>query len=116
MAQQSGAFRSRRILIPAVISDCAKLVQDFIENYHEKSEEDFLFPRFRKANQLDLVTTLLEQHQVGRDVTLNVLKSASQISSDAGAKRDCIKAMEAFITMYRPHAAREDHRVISETP
>jgi hypothetical protein len=36
---------------PAVISDSAKLVQDFIENYHEKSEEDFLFPRFRKAHQ-----------------------------------------------------------------
>jgi len=35
---------------PAVISDSAKLVQDFIENYHEKSEEDFLFPRFRKAH------------------------------------------------------------------
>jgi hemerythrin-like domain-containing protein len=94
---------------PAVISDCAKLVQDFIENYHEKSEEDFLFPRFRKANQLvDLVTTLLEQHQAGRTVTLNILKSASQIRTDAATKRDCIKAMQAFVTMYRPHAARED--------
>src|SRR5690242_18293821 len=29
---------------PAVISDSAGLVQDFIENYHERSEEDFLFP------------------------------------------------------------------------
>jgi hypothetical protein len=26
---------------PAVISDSAKLVQDFIQNYHEKSEEDY---------------------------------------------------------------------------
>jgi hemerythrin-like domain-containing protein len=94
---------------PAVISDCAKLVQDFIENYHEKSEEDFLFPRFRKANQLtDLVATLLEQHQAGRNVTLNILKSAAQVRSEAGAKHDCINAMHAFITMYRPHAARED--------
>jgi hemerythrin-like domain-containing protein len=93
----------------AVISDCAKLVQDFIENYHEKSEEDFLFPRFRKAHQLeDLVTTLLQQHQAGRIVTLNILKTAAQVRSQAVAKRDCIKAMQAFITMYRPHAARED--------
>src|SRR5262249_42867823 len=60
----------------AVISDCSKLVQDFIENYHEKSEEEFLFPRFRKANQLvDLVTTLLEQHQAGRNITFKILKS-----------------------------------------
>jgi hemerythrin-like domain-containing protein len=92
-----------------VITDCAKLVQDFIENYHEKSEEDFLFPRFRKAHQLeDLVTTLLEQHHAGRNVTLVILKSASQVRSDAVAKRNCTNAMQAFVTMYRPHAARED--------
>src|SRR5215831_2712729 len=85
---------------PAVISDSAKLVQDFIENYHEKSEEDFLFPRFRNAHQLvDLVTTLLEQHQAGRKVTRNILKSAAQVRSEAAAKRNCISAMQAFITM-----------------
>jgi hemerythrin-like domain-containing protein len=94
---------------PAVITDCAKLVQDFIENYHEKSEEDFLFPRFRKANQLtDLVTTLLAQHQAGRIVTLTIVKSAPQVRGEAAAKRDCVNAMQAFVTMYRPHAARED--------
>ena len=94
---------------PAVISDSAKLVQDFIENYHEKSEEDFLFPRFRKAHQLvDLIATLLDQHQAGRKVTRNIIESAAQVRSDATAKRNCINAMEAFVTMYRPHAARED--------
>jgi hemerythrin-like domain-containing protein len=94
---------------PTAISDSAKLVQDFIENYHEKSEEDFLFPRFRKAHQLvELVNTLLAQHRAGRKVTQNLLKSAAQIHRDAAAKRDCIGAMQAFVTMYRPHAARED--------
>jgi hemerythrin-like domain-containing protein len=94
---------------PAVISDSAKLVQDFIEDYHEKSEEDFLFPRFRKAHQLvDLVATLLEQHEAGRKVTRNILASAAQVRREAAAKRNCISAMQAFVTMYRPHAARED--------
>jgi hemerythrin-like domain-containing protein len=94
---------------PTAISDSGKLVQDFIENYHEKSEEDFLFPRFRKAHQLvDLVTTLLEQHQAGRTVTRNILASVAQVRSDAAAKRNCISAMQAFVTMYRPHAAHED--------
>ena len=93
----------------AVISDSAKLVQDFIENYHEKSEEDFLFPRFRDAHRLvDLVATLLEQHQAGRKVTRDILKSVAQVRSDAAARRNCISAMQAFVTMYRPHAARED--------
>ena len=93
----------------AVISASAKLVQDFIENYHEKSEEDFLFPRFRDAHRLvDLVATLLEQHQAGRKVTRDILKSVAQVRSDAAARRNCISAMQAFVTMYRPHAARED--------
>jgi hemerythrin-like domain-containing protein len=84
-------------------------VQDFIENYHERSEEDFLFPRFRKAHQLvDLVTTLLAQHQAGRKVTRDILTSAARVRSEVAAKRDCISAMRAFVTMYRPHAARED--------
>jgi hemerythrin-like domain-containing protein len=94
---------------PAAISGSAKLVEDFIEDYHEKSEEDFLFPRFRSANQLvDLVTTLLEQHQAGRIATRTIITSAAQVRSEAAAKRNCISAMQAFVTMYRPHAARED--------
>jgi len=94
---------------PAVISGSAKLVQDFIESYHEKSEEDFLFPRFRKAHQLvDLVTTLLAQHEAGRKVTRDILKAGAQIRNEAAAKQNCISAMQAFVTMYRPHAARED--------
>src|SRR5215475_4739977 len=32
-----------------VISKCASLIQKFIEDYHEKLEEDHLFPRFEKA-------------------------------------------------------------------
>jgi hemerythrin-like domain-containing protein len=75
---------------PTVIVDSAKLVQDFIENYHENSEEDFLFPRFRNAHQLvDLVTTLLEQHQAGRTITSNILDSGTRIGSEAAAKRTC---------------------------
>jgi hemerythrin-like domain-containing protein len=92
-----------------VISDSAEVVQDFIENYHEKSEEDFVFPRFRKANQMvDLVGTLLQQHHAGRRVTANILKSAPRSRTDEDARRQCVAAMHAFVAMYRPHAARED--------
>jgi hemerythrin-like domain-containing protein len=94
---------------PKVISDSAKVVQDFIENYHEKSEEDFVFPRFRKANQMtDLVDTLLQQHQAGRRVTVNIVKFAPDSRAAGEARNQCTAAMQAFIVMYRPHAARED--------
>ena len=92
-----------------MIADSAKVIQDFIENYHEKSEEDFIFPRFRKAGQLtDLVETLLQQHQAGRRVTQTIIQHTPDSRSDGDARRKTIAAMQAFIAMYRPHAARED--------
>ena len=102
-------FSNNEEFDPKVIADSAKVVQDFIENYHEKSEEDFLFPRFRKAGKLvDLVDTLLMQHRVGRRVTEAVLQYAPQSRKEGDARRRTVTAMQAFITMYRPHAARED--------
>jgi hypothetical protein len=45
------------------LADAAGIIRHFIEDYHEKLEEDFLFPRFEKAgNQVDLTRVLREQH------------------------------------------------------
>ena len=93
---------------PAVISESANVVKDFIEDYHERSEETYLFPRFRKAGQLvDLVQTLQTQHGAGRVVTGHILSLADK-SRDADGRRQLVAAMQSFIVMYRPHAARED--------
>ncbi len=80
----------------------AKLVQSFIENYHEKLEETYLFPRLEKANVLvDLVGTLKEQHQRGREIT-------SYLLANDGDRKKITTYLKEFTTMYRPHAARED--------
>ena len=53
-------LNAREDLPPEALADSAKIIRSFIEDYHEKLEEDFLFPRFRKANTLvDLVEVLL---------------------------------------------------------
>jgi len=55
---------------PEAVTDGATIIRKFIEEYHEKLEEDHLFPRFRKAGKLvELVTVLNAQHQAGRRVT-----------------------------------------------
>jgi hypothetical protein len=62
---------------PVVIVSAAEIVRDFIENYHEKSEEEAVFPRFKKAGKMvSLVDTLLTQHQAGRHVTEAILQTA----------------------------------------
>src|SRR5258706_15898313 len=59
----------REVPLDALASG-AVIVRRVIENYHEKLEEDFLFPRYEKAGKLaDLTATLRRQHVVGRTLT-----------------------------------------------
>lgn len=91
---------------PKVITDSAGLIRSFIENYHEKLEEQHLFPHFEKANKLvDLVAVLRKQHAAGRGVTALILKDASAIKT---RRAQLILSLESFTRMYRPHEARED--------
>lgn len=102
-------FATKDDFDPAFISDSARIVREFIEDYHEKSEEEDVFPRFKKAGKMvDLVDTLLEQHQAGRRVTDVVLQQAPSSRKSDDARRETVTAIQSFITMYRPHAARED--------
>jgi len=103
-------LRSKQDLPPEPLANSAKIIRSFIEDYHEKLEEDFLFPRFRKAGKLvELVDVLQQQHQAGRkltDITLR-LATASALKSDDDRKA-LAESLRAFIRMYSPHEARED--------
>jgi hemerythrin-like domain-containing protein len=95
---------------PAVLSDAAGIIRHFVEDYHEKLEEDYLFPRFRKAGKhVDLVDTLLQQHQAGRRLTAEIQQLAvAGTAKDDSKRRQLSDALHSFIRMYRPHEARED--------
>src|SRR5437667_2014322 len=100
----------REDLPPESLADSATIIREFVEDYHEKLEEDFLFPRFKKANKLvDLVDVLLQQHQAGRrltDITMHL--ATSQALKNADDRRKLADSMRQFIRMYNPHEARED--------
>lgn len=95
---------------PAVFNHTARLVKKFVEEYHEKNEENFIFPVFVKAGKLtDLVETLKTQHKAGRTVTAEIIRlSEPDQFRDKANQQRIIKAVQAFIRMYRPHEARED--------
>jgi hemerythrin-like domain-containing protein len=100
---------SRRIeqseaLDTGVVTSTASIVRRFVEDYHERNEEQFVFTRLQAAKrEVSLVTTLLRQHQRGREVTDQIVRLAN-----AGASPQLAQVMRAFSRMYRPHAARED--------
>jgi hemerythrin-like domain-containing protein len=92
------------------IAAAAHLVRTFVEDYHEALEEQHLFPRFQRSNlHADLVDTLYIQHRAGR----------TQIDAllDASTSSDRVRtAINAFVRMYRPHAAREDTVLFVDLP
>lgn len=94
-----------------VLTNSAEIIRDFIENYHERQEEDFVFPRFERKNKFpDLIKILRAQHLAGRTLTDQILLYGklveSAISQDQREKM--INLLDAFNRMYRPHKARED--------
>ena len=110
-------------IAPDVLASSAKLIRGFVEDYHEKLEQDYLFPRFRKAGKLvDLVNTLETQHKKGRiltDITLQYSNAAAL--KDAGMRGKLRDSLHQFIRMYEPHEAREDtilfpefHKLVSK--
>jgi hemerythrin-like domain-containing protein len=95
---------------PDVVMSSAKLIRAFVEDYHEKLEQDYLFPRFRKANKLvDLVGVLYDQHQKGRVLTDRTIQLATSSITKDQAQREALRAvLHQFVHMYEPHEARED--------
>jgi hemerythrin-like domain-containing protein len=95
---------------PRLFADAARIIRSFIEDYHEKLEEDHLFPRFEKAGrQMELVKTLREQHRAGRRLTDEMLHLANEAGFRSPVDRERLRAdVTRFIRMYRPHEARED--------
>jgi hemerythrin-like domain-containing protein len=103
-------LRQREEIAPEVFQHTAALVRRFVEQYHEKNEENYIFPHFKRAGKLtDLVDTLLRQHKAGRAVTAQILHlSTPPLFSDPQNQQRLVAAVESFIRMYRPHEARED--------
>ncbi len=113
-------IRAKQDFPPSAVTDSANIVRKFIEDYHEKLEEEHLFPRFRKAGKLvELVNVLYTQHQAGRRVTERVLATAGSLKTQDDRNR-LADDLHAFVRMYAPHEAREDtvlfpelHKIVS---
>ena len=109
-------LQNKEAIDVAALSGSAGIIRTFVEDYHEKQEENYLFPRFKKArlpdgqaNQLtDLVNTLLQQHRAGRNITEQIMQVTKQGNLNENDNRKLIELITAFNSMYRPHEARED--------
>jgi hemerythrin-like domain-containing protein len=107
----TGQIQGGKTVSPAHLQDSALIIHDFIEGFHEGLEEGYVFPRVRSQRKqlAATVTTLLTQHARGRVITQFILTHTApgQVASP-GMNARLAGAMQAFVTMYEPHEARED--------
>jgi len=103
-------LREKQDVPPTVFNHTAGLVRKFVEEYHEKNEEKYIFPVFEKARKLtDLVDILKTQHKAGRKVTDEIIRlSSPDLFRDASNRTRIVDLTHSFIRMYRPHESRED--------
>ena len=96
---------------PDALQKTATLFRSFGEDYHEKQlEEAYIFPAVKKAGgeAATYPDILVVQHNRGREIT-DYITSVTQSAKLDGSKAEPLaKALEAFVWMYRNHAARED--------
>ena len=87
-----------------IILTLAYIIRIFIENFHEKMEERYLFETIlKRSNDNDLksiVMKLYEQHRVSRKLTDIILFDPLMDHK--------LEAMKLFVMMYRRHEAIED--------
>ncbi len=103
-------LQAKQDVPPEVFHKPALLVRRFVEDYHEKLEENFIFPEFEQKKKLvELVKVLRNQHDAGRCETDVILRTAvpDQFRKE-DARKELADSCRAFIRMYRPHEARED--------
>ncbi len=153
--ESANRIRRKKELPPGVIEDSTHILRRYIQDYHEKLEEEEIFPRLQNDERLNsLIAILTTQHEAGRRLTDSILeffkpgtvtptkpkteqkteqkmpaameqiyggtplitrllgKETPEMKMTAKgiphSKQDLLIAMEQFVRMYRPHAARED--------
>lgn len=93
-----------------VIAAAAGIVRRYVEDHHERDEEQHVFPRLASIGaETELVATLVAQHEAGRRLTSAILRLAAAPAGDGSPERPRLaECLRRFVRMYRPHAAREN--------
>jgi hemerythrin-like domain-containing protein len=102
--------RAHEALMSDALQSAAGIIRRFLEEYHERLEEEHLFPRFERAGRLtELVGVLRAQHQAGRQLTAAILEMSAPSAPTKDKDRAALaNRLGQFVRMYRPHEARED--------
>lgn len=104
-------------LNPTVITIIAETIRLFVENYHEKTEENYIFPiilsKIKTPENNELINELLLQHKLGRTLTDKIIELTTNKLTEK-TRRELICKIKLYIEMYRYHETREDTVVFQQ--
>jgi hemerythrin-like domain-containing protein len=87
----------------------AYLIRVFVEDYHEKMEEKYIFPNVAKNPKYkELIDELIKQHNLSRIITNAIMIMAP---NKTDKKYLLTESISVFTKMYRYHEAREDTEI-----
>lgn len=103
-------LEKNRGMTSSILLDALTVVQDFIHGYHEKLQEQCIFPVFEKRESFEsLIKELQEQHRMARLLTDDIVhRSRSERLRTMDNRRKLVASLRKFVTMYRTHMSRED--------
>lgn len=103
-------LRAEAELPPDVVRPAATLIRLFIQDFHERLEERYIFPLFTHDPALSRLTKILDhQHDAGRRVIDRIFAlTRKDGAGNRKKRRELADNLHAFTRMYRPHASRED--------
>lgn len=110
-SEAAARLRSTPLVLPDAIQKTARLFRSFGEDYHEKKlEEAYIFPAVKKTGgeAAGYPDILIAQHNRGRQITDYILAVTHGAKLKDGSAETLAAALDSFVRMYRPHAARED--------
>jgi len=89
------------------LAEAAGLFRRFGEDYHERLEEDHIFPVLEKTGQnAELARELKKQHDAGRKITSSLLEMTK--GETLAQPQQTAQALRSFYRMYVPHISREN--------
>jgi hemerythrin-like domain-containing protein len=101
-------LKNKKEFYANIILVAAYIIRSFIEDYHEKIEEQYIFPVLLKHNKHnDLINELTEQHKIGRRLTDQIIILSMIEPNDINSVM-LADFIERFVQMYRYHETREE--------
>lgn len=79
-----------------------KIVKEFIEDFHEKMEEEFIFPVFNNTKYESMTKKLTDEHIKSRLMTSEIIKKSQEKDNSVWEN------INQFIKLYRMHANLEN--------